>query len=136
MVGWCDARGVLGSCRLGLVPFPLHVCFLLPNYWIVLVGNRLRRKMVNRSLVPPGDDQIPERVRRGQGDKPVPRGREGAGRWVLLSQPGLALSAVFPPKFSWEINHSATSLKSTVGQPEGLSQPRGRRGRRDPSNAL
>lgn len=54
--------------------------------------NKLRRRMVNCSLVPPGEDQSPERVRRGQGDKLVPRGREGARRWwVLLGQPGLSL---------------------------------------------
>lgn len=80
------------SCWLGLVLFPFHICSLLLNHWIVLVRNKLRRRMVNCLLVPPGEDQGMERVRCGQVEKLVSRYREGAERWrMLLSQPGLAL---------------------------------------------
>lgn len=56
-----------GCGELGLVLFPFQVCFLLPNYSMVLVRKQLRRRMVNCSS---GEDQSPESVRRGQGDKP------------------------------------------------------------------
>lgn len=51
--------------------------------------------MVNRSLVPPGEDQIPERAKRGQGDKPVPRGREmGAAEPAGFSSLGCIFTKV------------------------------------------
>lgn len=61
--------------------------------------------MVNCSLVPPGEDQNPERVGRGWGEKLVPRGREMVGA---------AEPAGFSSLFSWEIKWIATSLKSTA----------------------
>lgn len=50
--------------------------------------------------------------------------KSASGLWVA-----------FPWKISWEIKHVATALQK-VREPEGLCQPRGKRGKRDLTHIL
>lgn len=59
--------------------------------------------MVNCSLEPPGEDQIPERVRSWS-----PGAKKGQGRLGGAGPAGFKS----PLKFSWEIEPIATSLKA------------------------
>jgi len=123
------------SATSPLVPFP---CLFSVNPVLDSAYEkqlcRLRR-MVNRFLVPPGEDLSPERVGGKQVTQQISKGR-AEGQRVLQSQLSSALWTVFSIGVQQGNKSLCTSPKKSCSMQARLSQPRGNRDKGDQSNTL
>lgn len=129
VVGWCDACGVWGVVSWGSSSFLSMSVFCYP-----VIGWCLRETSSEEEWLLAHWCLLGRiRTQRGSGGDGGRSWFPEAGRWwLLLSQLGLALCSAG----KWNGLLHLWKAPQQVSQPEGLSQPRGKKGTRDLSNIL